>query len=116
MPRVDWNGLLSELTDTLKTELADLVEGAADDLAADGFATDLAELMLDAIKSGDEKLIAEAKANIPFLLETHRLRAAHATNATIEKVLSVATRMATAGLSAVLGGLGGISAAAADGG
>lgn len=105
MANVNWTALLGELKKAGKEALKGLVEDVADDVAADGFATELAAIMVDALRANDESIMAEAKANIPWLLEKHRLHAANVTNETIGKVFETLQKGASIGLSALLAAL-----------
>lgn len=105
MSNVNWNSLLEELKTAGKEALSGLVEAVAEDASTDGLAQELAEITVEALRAGDQKVLDEAKANLPWLLEKYRLRAANVTNETIAKVIGTLQKGVSLGLSAVLGAL-----------
>lgn len=90
----DWNNALKVLTGSLKDQFKTLVEGAAEDVGAEGMAREVAAFIVEGIRSGDKAMLEEAKANVPWLLQNHQLKLKQATNATISKVIGVASDLA----------------------
>lgn len=99
---ISWSALSENLLEVLKDGIVDLVEPIADDLDTDGFAMELAEIAKNAAMSGDDEALDEAKANLPWLAEYHRVRAVNEQWEAINKVIDVAKGTLSAVLTALI--------------
>lgn len=85
-----------------------LLSTAADDLAKDGMASQLAQMTLAAIASGNAARIELLKAGVPWLLTFYEFKATNEANTAFAQFVSVVTDTASALLGSLGGGLGGL--------
>lgn len=81
-----------DVAGVLLGELRDLVVGVSEDVKPDGMAREVAGFIVEGARTGNRAMLDEAKANVPWLLQNHRLRlanASNASNATIAKIFGV---------------------------
>ena len=92
MPTPDWAALTDELSNIATESLTDLKAGVEADLKE--FGAVIAGDMVLAIKNGDKELQEELKNQVRALGEVHRIRLVQEQWEILDRVLSVALRVA----------------------
>ena len=100
LSKLDLDRLKSDLTDALSDGLADLVDGAKDDIKA--YASDISKDMLEAHMTGQVEVKEQLMDQLKVLAEINRVRVENHTWVVVRKVVEVAFKAATAGALSVL--------------
>lgn len=100
LSRIDLDRLKADLTDALSDGLADLVDGAKQDIK--DYASDISKNMLEAHLTGQGEIKEQLMNQLKVLAEINRVRVENHAWIVVRKVVETAFRAATAGALAVL--------------
>jgi len=94
---VDWRSAKTEVIDTLLEGMTDLIQGAAADI--DAYVASIGQDMVLASAGGRVLDQEHLEAQLPLLAAIHQVRITQKANETIFKIVGVASRVLTAGLT-----------------
>jgi len=93
---MDWKLLKTELGNILSESLAELVEGAEEDLKAYGL--EIARSMVVAIRTGRADLRRELQEQAVMLGEVHRIRFNNEARVVLDKIMDIGMRIGATAL------------------
>jgi predicted neutral ceramidase superfamily lipid hydrolase len=93
---LNWKIIREELSGVISDSLAELVEGAEDDLKA--YAVGIANSLIIAVRTGRADLRQELQDQVVMIAEIHRIRISNEAEVVLNKIVNIGMRLGRAAL------------------